>query len=377
MIPDTYAVKPVRGCRSRRRICATSAAAFVVSLSSLFPLVTVRAQRPAENVRTECAKCAIQVRQLYKTRDPNGSLSDPAYSLFEVAGELVVGARAPLQRFPVVFDSTGQYLRDIGRPGQGPGEIDVPVWTALLAGDTIRVFTPGRVSDFTTAGTFVRATAQLGGAVFVNALRLFPSGTQVIVPAGPGRPAGRDMYPLVVRGPDGSVLRRLELLDTGGELLLRVLGRARDHEAEKFWVAQSGPFNRRGYSLMLVSTDGKVHRSLVHEPSWWLSLPSGPRGSLTGPISRVADVRERSDGTLLVIVSQAKPGWRSIPTTPKGGMETRYEARLLAIDLRTTSVVGMATIPRGSSFISDSRLVVQTLTKNGEPELTVFEIRLP
>ncbi len=126
---------------------------------------------------------------------------------------------------------------------------------------------------------------------------------------------------------------RLGMLDTQGAAILRIPGRAResDHVRERFWSIQSGKFNPKGYLLLLASTDGRIHRALTHEPAWWSSLPANARGEITGPSSRVMDVRQRNDGLLMVLISQPKDNWRRLPQPARGFTGLSFP-RLLLID---------------------------------------------
>lgn len=53
------------------------------------------------------------------------------------------------------FDSTGTFIKQVGRSGDGPGEFREVGSMQLLAGDTIAVIDRERVSFFTGAGTFI------------------------------------------------------------------------------------------------------------------------------------------------------------------------------------------------------------------------------
>lgn len=58
-----------------------------------------------------------------------------------------------------VFDASGDFLRAIGRQGQGPGEFERPNGVDLTADGSLWVYAPAgvRLAQFTTAGEFVRS----------------------------------------------------------------------------------------------------------------------------------------------------------------------------------------------------------------------------
>jgi len=83
-----------------------------------------------------------------------------------------------------VFDDDGGHLRTFGRRGEGPGEFAI-LWTiAELPGDTIVAIDPlgGRVSHFTSSGTFVRSfpIPRLPGASAPNVIGWLDDGTLLI-----------------------------------------------------------------------------------------------------------------------------------------------------------------------------------------------------
>ncbi|MDT8368769.1 MAG: hypothetical protein RQ745_06150 [Longimicrobiales bacterium] len=75
----------------------------------------------------------------------------------------------------VVYDSVGTFLRQVGRPGEGPGDLN-GVWGMWGCGaDTVAVAESGRVSFFTLDGAYVSSTphsrippSSLGGAIEVQ-----------------------------------------------------------------------------------------------------------------------------------------------------------------------------------------------------------------
>ena len=96
-----------------------------------------------------------------------------------------------------VFDSTGTFLRTIGREGAGPGEFEVLGWMYVGAGDTLYTFEPSarRVQAFASDGTFLRfgivTSPRIGGfpysqGVFANGSLLMAAQPPSSVPRSPG-----------------------------------------------------------------------------------------------------------------------------------------------------------------------------------------------
>ena len=125
-----------------------------------------------------------------------------------------------------VFDDGGEHLRTFGRRGEGPGEF-ANLWTiAELPGDTIVAIDPrgGRVSLFTSSGTFVRSflIPRLPGASAPNVIGWLDDGTLLIdaLTRSPSRDT-RDQSTHFLYAVD----RDGEVLGTLGELAGQQLGR--------------------------------------------------------------------------------------------------------------------------------------------------------
>jgi hypothetical protein len=89
--------------------------------------------------------------------DPHHEFPGPVSSAVRLSdGRIVVAAWATTELR--VFDSTGQWVRDLGRRGSGPGEFEGLGWVHLGPGDTIVTFEPmnRRVSVFDSEGPFQR-----------------------------------------------------------------------------------------------------------------------------------------------------------------------------------------------------------------------------
>lgn len=125
-----------------------------------------------------------------------------------------------------VFDDDGGHLRTFGRSGEGPGEF-ASLWTiAELPGDTIVAIDPrgGRVSLFTSSGTFVRSfpIPRLPGASAPNVIGWLDDGTLLIdaLTRSPSRDTrDQSTHFLYAVGRDGQVLGTL------GEFAGQQLGR--------------------------------------------------------------------------------------------------------------------------------------------------------
>jgi hypothetical protein len=101
----------------------------------------------------------------------------------------VVEGRLALIR---VYDENGGYLRSIGRKGQGPGEMQMPIYVQITTQDEVLVHDyPGqRLSYFSLDGTFLRQKSTAStGSPFVP-IRMDPQGNLTTIAAFAPQPMG-------------------------------------------------------------------------------------------------------------------------------------------------------------------------------------------
>jgi len=102
--------------------------------------------------------------------NPDESLSQ--VSTFIVDGTGVIFALDFKEQKIKVFDKTGKFLRLIGRPGQGPGELGMASGIQLMADGTLVVedATNRRLAQFKPSGEFIKNISTSGMLGLVNVL---------------------------------------------------------------------------------------------------------------------------------------------------------------------------------------------------------------
>jgi hypothetical protein len=105
-----------------------------------------------------CPGCRIELTKVATIGGPNDSLLfEPRKSISTLQvdryGRLLVAFHRGVI---AVYDSTGRWLRTVGRVGSGPGEIDDPMTISLSPGDTLYAFTFSRVNVYTPDLKFER-----------------------------------------------------------------------------------------------------------------------------------------------------------------------------------------------------------------------------
>ncbi|MFG1691429.1 6-bladed beta-propeller [Gemmatimonadota bacterium] len=161
-----------------------------------------------------------------------GSIDDSDQALTSV-GSMAVDARGtmfltqPRERVIRVFSSAGEFVRTVGRDGQGPGEFQSMGYLGWMA-DTLCIgdFLNQRVSLFGRDGSFVRSLnlmSPLIEDVFLPSVpdRMLPDGTALVMPN------------YLSRSDDGDTVtaRPLFRIDTTGAVLLKLVEKSLDNEA--------------------------------------------------------------------------------------------------------------------------------------------------
>jgi len=107
-----------------------------------------------------CPNCGVHLTRVFTIGgvDDPVRLGQPNGAAINAAGELILSHVSDLSRV-FVYDSTGRFLRAIGRIGSGPGEFRLVRSLQIARGDTLLVFDNGgpRISVFDNAYKFVNA----------------------------------------------------------------------------------------------------------------------------------------------------------------------------------------------------------------------------
>jgi hypothetical protein len=232
----------------------------------------------------QCAGCSIELTKVATV----GSSSDPVLfvnysSVYRGPRNTILVATTLYANPPalLVYDSAGTFVRQVGRPGQGPGEF--PSFVSVIGigrGDSLFLRErQGRVQVFTPDFSFGRVIPEFGIQMSPN--MVLPNGNflRMVTPSrgeGVGAPLG-------LLQPDGKEIRRFgfaspEEVDTDYTFSTRYANITRD--GTRFWVTR-----RNQYDLQRFTLEGerdltvKVEGSLWMTP--WLTPPTAPYTSVT------------------------------------------------------------------------------------------------
>lgn len=156
-----------------------------------------------------------------------GAADEPEYKFSRIGaatrlgdGRIVVAELADMHLR--MFDSTGRYLRTVGRKGQKPGEFTDIGTMMRLPGDSLAIESAQYTSIFSPEGQFVRQVhygpfpVGLMQTPFVAVLGRFPDGSAVVGDLPQGRRGARraarwtDSSTLLLVDPSGAVVRQVD-----------------------------------------------------------------------------------------------------------------------------------------------------------------------
>ena len=303
-------------------------------------------------------------------RMPSSTVRAPSGELF-----LLPGAFGP-KSLPVRVSADGKSIRLLGRSGNGPGEFSNVHSLSLTTDGLIRVHMLGRSALVRVDGTFVR---EVRTGSIPNHLDIVPlSGLGALVLTGT-YPNAADKRPVLELDSLGRTIRTLPVAATGAQPPDRSLGPGR-LPLNTYWVTESNDQNPRGYTIRQFDLQGKLLRTLIHEPSWWIySARDESVYGKAGPSSYSYSVRERSDGLLLITFVHPKQDWRRVSISPdEGGRNNWYESKLVVLSPSSGTVVGVASL-RGvfATLLSDDIVSVYEESEMGEPLVKLFRIAVP
>jgi hypothetical protein len=267
-----------------------------------------------------------------------------------------------------VYDSTGCWLRDIGRRGSGPGEFEGLGWVHLAPGDTLVTYEPmnRRISVFDSAGRFQRLVsiqappaaeyprlvAAAGGWLLASARRFQP------IPAGFGLMGiRRSLYRYSMSGELVDSLLELpphETISVGGggtwsrpfepRSLVDALG-------DRFFVASTERFEIRAHRL-----DGTLER-VIRRPEPTRPLAGGEyAAAVAASVAEVSDPAARARRAAIYASAPAvtvRPAFAHFTPSAGGGLWVQHFdtpqrfSRQASIFDREGDWLGDVTLPEG------------------------------
>jgi hypothetical protein len=309
-------------------------------------------------------------------REGPGALHDIA-NLVRVndRGQFVVAGSAGTEL--LVFDSIGDFVRVIGRPGDGPGEFRRAASIVFGREDSLYVFDngQGRLTVYDPELQLARTTP----VVPTPSPRIIALDDGRFVTALTVRTPERVGYPLHLVDPDGAIMKSFgSLTREYGPGIQQSMGRALAVGAGGvIWAAHG--FR---YEIAAWDTTNAVRTRIDREPDWF-----PPRVDRTGPSVGAPEpepvlqaIHEADDGTLYVSVLVGDEDWQDALREVRPGsyrLESQfdyYDSMIEVIDrsgrpLARTRVEGLV-----MNILRDGRFVIGMLDEDGFPYMSIREI---
>lgn len=240
------------------------------------------------------------------------------YLVERTAGGGVVISASRASGLPMLLDSTGRLVGELGHKGAGPGELQRPLrifaWhDSLLVQD----MTLGRLSLFAPAGTFAHDVGSGPSARPLLGQAVLYSMDTLLVSARIGTEDGFG-HPFHLLDRDGRVRKSWgaadRTLDPSKRADIRYLTRASD---TTFWAAAPDR-----YEFELWTIGGRLIRHLKPVRDWFIpgQRMAGTVDRVRPPI-RIASIATDSCGDLVVVTAWPRDDWAP---TARPGVEAQF-----------------------------------------------------
>ena len=290
------------------------------------------------------------------------------YALFHVGGSRIL-----------LFDSSGKFVRSVGRQGRGPGEMETLI-DAHFSGSNIVALEYGgpklMVMDrLGRVSREIRLTARPGRFHMVSDTTLVV-GSMERTPAAVG-------YPLhLVRLATGQTLRHFGSTDgqwSAAHPFAQKIVLGRSPAPERIW---SG--NPARYRFEQWQVDGQLLRTVSGEPDWFPGRVNQDRDA--GPPTLLVDFGVDAADRLWTVVQVPDPDWREVPKRGREGYvltedeDGFFDTRIDVFDLRGRRHLG--TLRWDEAFVSlvqiGGGLTLQKVSydSDGVPRVAVYGLDL-
>ena len=369
----------------RRMLLRSRVTQWSVVVALVWPTLTI-AQQSQTVSDTTTGVFDLQLELVATLSDPDGraGLSTPLVVERTYDGQFLVvpGNR---QGEVLLFNQSGEYVRVVGRTGQGPGEFSAVIAIQPGLGDSTVVMDAGnrRLAvldpDFRVARSArVPAIGAWFGVVnngevliLTGIARGGASSLDRLLLLGPSLEPIRSFMPTPVAGPDNPVseLRRRMSVTRSGIAVVAHQDR---------------------YVIELWSVSGRHVQTLVRDPAWFRSDPSArPQLSPDEPAPAQATPRIDAEGRIWTVSHLADDRWREALSTVRSligrdelgvteGARDRYQDSVIeVIDPDQGSLLASLRVDPHLTFISNSGFAASYRQDDlGNPFIDVWRLLL-
>ena len=327
-----------------------------------------------------CAECSIRVQEIVRIQGRDQLTSPPALVRMDSKGRYWI---LPGQEPALVYDSVGNFLRRLGRKGNGPGEYWAPIDAVGLPGDsTLLVDLTGYAAVLNPEWAEtrrVRMPAALRPSVVVNWPHEIVMAGSVQTPEA----IGLDLHVLSFDKATARIVQSFAL-DNGefrpGMSASYVLTRSADGV---IWAA-----NRGRYRVGLWRPNGVALRVLQREPSWFREeSPSWAGNHTTPPPPYLSGLHVDNNQLVWALVAVPARTWREAWAGVQEGTrevsvrqlawEKLYDVIVEVIDPIAGRVVAREKLSAYAlGFLPNGRLATYRLDASGQVIIAISELSL-
>jgi hypothetical protein len=291
-----------------------------------------------------CATCRIVVEPVVTLQTPDGDAGSPWATVRTRAGQFVIAAHDRIY----LFAANGQYIRTIGRSGQGPGEYRL-INYARVFGDQLHLFDAAHRRQTVLAPDWsVLRLNQFSGMPAWDALVVSESLSVVN-----GRITTREGAGHLLHAQDHSGRIIHSFGETQGGYRADVSPNVHVRRLAKTSSGDIWAAHRTRYQIDQWSVDGQLRRTIVRNATWFpphLDQRTRTPEPNHPPQPHVMAVREDDQERLWILIQVADTGWagavRSAETLirPEGRstllvQDRAYDSVVEVIDLRTGALL--------------------------------------
>jgi hypothetical protein len=279
-------------------------------------------------------------------------------------------------QLPKVYSRTGQFVGEVGRKGEGPGEFRHPDLAFPIPGDSMALLDLGlqRVSVVDPDLSIVRTSSLIGqyyGAVVTEWPLAIVNGI-VGTPAAVGLP-----YHLIdLRGREGTILDSFggSGAAIGPQNRRMLLGRLAPGRGDWFWTVL-----RSDYSVQKRNWQGEILESFISRPPWFPEpAPLFWQGN-TPPTQSITGLWEAPDGLVWAFVRVPRSDWRKGLQAFLSGEsrtpdpQTLRRTNVEVVDLKSRRVVARSEMDDlVTSVLADGTVAVYRIREDGVPYVSIL-----
>ena len=339
-----------------------------------------------------CGDCEIELEELYLLGHAEDSLPIGDGSFLTVAaGDRCVLAPTDRDGEALIFDECRGEPRQLGRRGNGPGELSSIRTVASWRGDSVVFLGYGRLeilSSATGRGRSVRFDPSIEGYTMVTV----PGDSVVIV--NNSRPTKSQFAEIRWDGSGGTAFGLAGAAPNAGNAQSHVVALGSSSRPHAFWA---GAMYFRP-QLTLWSHDGERLFVFDRTPPWFAPYDSSAlakswdaSAAVVRPVATLRAVRESTDGLLWAAFGIAAADWRpdsgpppALRRTPSGEIPSRSRSRVEHFDgvievmdgASGELLMSVRTDESWVNFANDSLIYSRRQGEDGTHQIAVYRMRL-